>query len=283
MRVVALLAIRNEELFLGQCLQHLYQQGVETCVIDNGSTDRSVEIAQSFMGRGVFRIEHLPYNGCFDLPEILKKKECLAEEIETDWFIHYDADEIREAPYPYRSLLQGVEEVDRQGYNAINFDEFVFLPTSNEEAYENKNYVAEMQYYYFFEPYPMRRLNAWKKTGKKVDIVNSAGHCIHFEGQRIFPHNFVMRHYICLSRHHAIAKYGSRVFSLNAVKERGWSKDRVSFNPEYLHLPSPDRLKKFTGDWDRSDPWSRHENLFGYPISASRDERTSPVTIAKES
>lgn len=272
MRVVALLAVRNEELFLERCLEHLHQQGIETCVIDNGSTDASVEIAQAFIGRGVLRIENLPFNGCFDLPEILRHKEKLTQEIDADWFMHYDADEIREAALPHRTLLEGIHDADKQGFNAINFDEFVFLPTDDSQSYEAKDYVAEMQYYYFFEPYSLRRLNAWKNTAADVDIVSSAGHCVNFEGRKVFPINFILRHYICLSRAHAIMKYGARVFSLNAVKDRGWSKDRVSFTPEKLHFPSPLRLKLLSDSWDKSDPWLRHESLFGYPLAASREE-----------
>ncbi|MCT7967819.1 glycosyltransferase family 2 protein [Laspinema sp. D1] len=103
MRVVALLTVRNEERYLGRCLEHLYSQGIEICLIDNGSTDKTLDIAQSFLGRGVFRIEHFPFKGCFELEKILLNEEKLAVEIDADWFIHHDADEIREAPSPYKT------------------------------------------------------------------------------------------------------------------------------------------------------------------------------------
>ena len=98
LRIVALLTVRNEALYLARCLEHLYQQGVESCVIDNESTDDTLAIAQSFLDRGVFRIESQAYNGFFDLTALLKMKERLSQEIDADWFIHHDADEIREAP-----------------------------------------------------------------------------------------------------------------------------------------------------------------------------------------
>ncbi len=41
MRVVALLGIRNEERYLERCIRHLVGQGVEVCVIDNDSIDRT--------------------------------------------------------------------------------------------------------------------------------------------------------------------------------------------------------------------------------------------------
>ena len=96
--VVALLTIRNEALYLEKCLEHLYQQGINTCVIDNNSTDNSLDIAKSFINRGVVQIETLPFEGYFDLIKQLEIKEKLASEINANWFIHHDADEIREAP-----------------------------------------------------------------------------------------------------------------------------------------------------------------------------------------
>lgn len=72
-RIVALLAVRNEALYLARCLEHLYAQGIETCVIDDGSTDDSLKIAKSFIGRGVFRVESRPYNGFYDWTDLLKK------------------------------------------------------------------------------------------------------------------------------------------------------------------------------------------------------------------
>lgn len=45
LKVVALLTIRNEERYLSRCLEHLSSQKIEICVIDNGSTDQSLKIA----------------------------------------------------------------------------------------------------------------------------------------------------------------------------------------------------------------------------------------------
>jgi len=106
---------------------------------------------------------HFPYRGSYEWYPLLRDKGRLAAEIDADWFIHYDADEIREAPAPYRTLREGIEAVDRQGYNTIHFDEFVFLPTEEDDSFEGTDYVQTMQYYYFFEPAPLWRVNAWRK------------------------------------------------------------------------------------------------------------------------
>lgn len=263
LRIVALLAVRNEGLYLARCLEHLHGQGIETCVIDNGSTDDSLEIAKSFIGRGVIRIENLPYPGYFDLQAQLSAKQKIASEIDADWFMHYDADEIREAPAPYHTLKEGIEAADLTGYNAINFDEFVFLPSSEAEAYEGTDYVATMRYYYFFEPSTLRQIKAWKKTPKMTGLVESGGHGVDFEGRRIFPVNFIMRHYIVLSAAHAIAKYTKeRVYSRQEVEKKGWHWPRATFTPEKLKLPERSLLKCIdSGVWDTSQPWNMHTFL----------------------
>ncbi len=259
MKIVVLLTVRNESLYLSRCIQHLYEQGLEICVVDNGSTDSTLEIARAFMDRGVIRVERLPYNGCFELEEILKNEQRLAHEIDADWFMHCDADEIRVAPEPYRTLSEGIRDVDKQGYNAINFDEFVFIPHRDDQPYEGTDYVESMRHYYFFEPGKLRRVNAWKNN-HSLDLISSAGHNIQFEGRRIFPVNFILRHYVALSQRHALRKYGERIFSAREVNDLKWHRVRAGFSSEKAMLPDVHQLKTISEDgrWDKSDPWNRH-------------------------
>ena len=279
-RIVALLAIRNESLYLVRCLKHLHEQGIETCVIDNESSDNSREIAEQFLGRGVFRIETLPFSGFYDWTGLLAHKEQLSKEIDADWFIHVDADEIREAPAPFKSLYEGILKADQEGYNAVNFDEFVFLPTSDDESFEGTDYVENMRYYYFFEPGPLRRVNAWKNTGQAVDLVSSGGHSANFDGRKIYPDNFILRHYIVLSRAQAIAKYGSeRIYSREEVEQRGWHRARANANIEAIRFPSPGELHHAgDGRWNKSRPWKQHPFFSAMPVGttpqASQAERT---------
>ncbi|MCO6450801.1 MAG: glycosyltransferase [Caldilineales bacterium] len=252
--------MRNEDKVLGRCLQHLYEQGVETCLVDHDSTDDTLEIAESFRGRGVFHIERIPFTGEFSLEDQLRHKERLATEIGADWFIHLDADEIREAPPPYKSLHQAIVAVDEAGYNAIDFDEFVFVPASDEESYEGRDFVAGMRWYYYFEPgSPDRyRINAWKNQ-PEIDLHTHAGHQVIFPGRRVYPQPFILRHYIFLSRAHAHAKYGSRVFAADE-RARQWHSDRVKLNGGDFSWPSRAALKHLNGSesFDKSSPWRRH-------------------------
>jgi hypothetical protein len=282
MRIVALLTIRNEAFYLGRCLQHLASQGIEVCVIDNGSSDTSLAIAEKWLNKGVIRIEHLPYNGCFELARILENEQRIAGEIDGDWFIHHDADEIREAPSPFKTLKEGFIAADRQGYNAVNFDEFVFLPTTDDKSFIGTDYVAHMRYYYFFEPFENRRINAWKRGETPIDLVRSGGHLVEFEGRRVFSQNFIMRHYIGLSKEHIISKFAGRVFSSKEITERGWHGTRSSFSPDQLILPEKEVLKSIPQDglWDRSDPWKKHFFLGDNPVISGKKDAPPKAPIA---
>ncbi len=284
MRIVALLTVRNEARYLARCLQHLHGQGVETCLIDHGSDDETLAIAESYLERGVMRIEHLPFTGVFSLEDQLRQKEALATEIDADWFIHQDADEIRQAPPPFRTLAQGIAAVDRQGWNAIDFDEFVFVPVTDEESFAGRDYVAEMRDYYYYEPEsPDRfRINAWKKQAR-VDLVTHAGHQVLFPGRRVCPQAFILRHYMFLSRAHAAAKYGNRRFA-EAERARDWHSDRVSASaplswPERSDLTRLDATGASTLDaiFDTSRPWRRH---FWVEGSKPGQEEPAPAIAA---
>ena len=260
MRIVVLMTVRNEEMYLDRCIRHLVSQGVEVCLIDNGSTDRTREIASAWLGKGVMRVEDIPFNGQFELENILRNEERLAAEIDADWFMHHDADEIREAPTGYRNLAEGVADADRQGSNAINFDEYVFLPTSEEEDYESADYVSEMKYYYFYEAAPLRQLKLWKNSGQSINLTDSGGHRVKFGNIKVFHKSFIMRHYVFLSRAHANRKYSTRRFPTNELA-RGWHRAREKYSKREPRLPDKTEMKIVCdGFWDKSHP--KYWNLF---------------------
>jgi glycosyltransferase involved in cell wall biosynthesis len=244
---------------MGRCLEHLYRQGVETYVIDNESTDSTVEIAKGFYGRGVFHVERFPYPGHYDWVGLLRRKEALAREIEADWFIHHDADEVREAPFPFATLRDGLIAADAAGATAVNFDEFVFLPSVHED-FACVDYIAAMRCYYYFAPQTLHRINAWKNLRVPVELVFYGGHLVQFPGRVVYGRNFIMRHYMFLSRAHAVKKYGERKYSPQEVQERLWHGWRPSFQESSLRWPGPDELETMDepGTWCKSRPFLRH-------------------------
>jgi hypothetical protein len=261
MRIVAILTVRNAELYLERCIHSLHSNGVEVCIVDNGSTDFTLSIATSLIGKGVFRIEHLAYNGYFDLTSQLRMKEDLASDIDADWIIHHDVDEIMESPAPWISLKEAITEVDAMGYNAINFDEFVFVPIEGED-FRYLDYVEKMEKYYFFSPSEERLVRAWKRSKFQTNIVQSGGHSTSFVSRRIFSTNFRLRHYIGLSIGHLKSQYLGRVFSGNELI-RGWHRNRVATTLGFIVPPPKELLHDLTLEGWRTDaPQTKHLVFF---------------------
>jgi hypothetical protein len=259
MRIVAILAAFNEERFIAGCIEHLFRHGVEVYLIDNCSTDRTVAIAKSYLNNGVMGIESFPRTEYFNLPLLLKRKEEVAAMVEADWFIHQDPDEIRLPPRSDLTLAQAIAEVDAQGFNAVNFLEFTFVPTQESPDHDHPNFQETMRWYYPFLPSFPHRLNAWKRQPNRVEIEHSAGHRVRFPGLRMYPESFRMRHYQFLSLAQAIRKYVERRYD-PAVIARGWHSWRSRLKPEMIKLPKQSELRRYVSDdeLDPSNPRKEH-------------------------
>jgi glycosyltransferase involved in cell wall biosynthesis len=258
-RAVALLATYNEERFIAGCIEHLVGQGLQVYVIDNCSTDRTAEIAERYLNRGVIGIETFPRAGLFVLRDLLRRKEELAAALDADWFMHADADEIRVSSCSARTLAQAFAQADDMGYNAVNFQEFTFIPTRESPDHDHPRFRETMRWYYPFLPAFPHRLNAWKRQPEPVDLATDAGHRVIFPGRRMYPKSLVLRHYLFLSVEHAIRKYGQRRHDPVAVAN-GWHGWRERFTPEMIELPSQTELRTYVSDdlLDASEPRKRH-------------------------
>jgi glycosyltransferase involved in cell wall biosynthesis len=187
MRVVALLATYNEERFVAGCVENLIRQGLQVYLIDNESTDDTVAIAERYAGRGLIGIETLPRAGVFSLRQQCARKETLAATLDADWFIHVDADQVVLPPRSTLSLVQALAEVEGQGYNAVNFDQFAFVPTQEAPDHDHPDYEQTMRWYYPQEEFYPHSLRAWKRQDVPVQLGWSAGHRVGFPGLRMYP------------------------------------------------------------------------------------------------
>ena len=284
MRVVALLAIYNEERFVANCIESLASQGVEAYVIDNSSTDETVRIAERYLGRGVVGIESLPREGCFKLEEQLRRKEELAASLDADWFMHVDADEVRLPPRSGRTLAEALAEVDAAGYNAVDFMEYTFVPTREAPDHDHPRYLETMRWYYPFRPFSPHRVNAWKRQERRVDLVWKGGHHVRFDGQRVYPELFRMRHYLFLGVAHAVRKYVDRGFDRREV-QAGWHEGRASLSADRIVLPSESELREYVSDdmLDPSEPRAVHVHVEALEAAserrAARSRENWPIVV----
>ena len=277
MRVVALIASHNERRFIGPCIERLHAHGVESYLIDNHSTDETLEIADRHLGKGLIGFETLPEGegNRFSLRTQLRRKEELALELEADWFIHLDPDEVRLPPNGFATLAEGLRAADRDGYNAVNFLELTFIPTREAPEHEHPEFERTLRTYYPLLPGFPHRLNAWK-AGVEVDLQSKGGHKVRFRGLRMYPQQFLMKHYFVLGREHALEKFVRREFD-EAEAAQGWFGFRAGMTAEDIRLPSESELRVSVADEDldpsRPSRYHYFDRRWTSPVAAAGSNR----------
>lgn len=246
-KVIAILAARNEEMYIGPCLEHLIHQGLEVLVLDNESSDDTVKNAEAFSGRGLIGIETVPYDGVMRWKDMLDIKVEWSRNLDADWFLHQDPDEFRTPPPGYRNLQSWITESDREGFNALNFTEYTFLPCRESPDHFHADFQKTLRWYYPFCAGEIRRLNAWKQQDQVVDLSTNGGHIVQFENLCPGPESGAMRHYLFLSPEHACKKYKTRSYDPAEV-EKGWHEWRHRIGEEVIQLPSVTEMNFYQND-----------------------------------
>jgi glycosyltransferase involved in cell wall biosynthesis len=114
--VSVIVPARNEEACLGACLASLTaQQGVpfEIIVVDDGSTDRTADIARSFTGVKLIEAGPLP-EGWFGKSNALNTA---AHQARGEWLLFTDADTV----HLPGSLARALEEAEHHGVDMLSF------------------------------------------------------------------------------------------------------------------------------------------------------------------
>jgi len=261
MKIVALLYIYNESHVIRQCLEHLGQQGLHFYVTDNMSTDGTLDIVKSFEGRGLIGYDQYPRQDNFEFKQLLLHKDRLARTIDADWFIHHDADEFRTSNRKGESLADAIARIDQMGFNAINCQEFTFIPTEEHPVHYPETFLHTMKWYYAFLPRPLHRLNTWKSGQSSFDLISSGGHWVQFEGRKVYPESLHLRHYMYISKEHFLHKYQTRRHDPKEL-QMGWHGWREQADESNFYL-APEQLMKvfdFTKPWllDADNPTQRH-------------------------
>jgi len=244
-RVVAFMCTYNEEDIIEATIRHVVSQGVEVHLVDNWSTDRTVERAEAFLGRGVRTITKFPPEApspSYDWHDLLRHVEDLSYSSDADWCIHYDADEIRESPWPHIQLRDALFRVDCEGFNAIDHTCLVFHPT--EGGTEDPATITSFDRFEFGKRGGhFQQIKAWRRQNAPIQLAESGGHAAEFPGRKVYPFKFLLRHYPVRSQEHGMRKiFADRRPRWNAVERnaRGWhiQYDHVENDHNFLKPPS---------------------------------------------
>jgi hypothetical protein len=242
--VMALIAAYNEADIIALVIGDLVEEGVSVYLLDHGSTDATVQEAQRHLGHGLVRIESLPApDEGSRVPaweQVLRRKEDLAASLDADWFIHHDADEFRESPWPDLRLREAIRRVDARGYDAIDFELLNFRPTH--DSFRAGTDVREaFPYYEPGDAFDRPQIRCWKKGPQRVDLVTFGGHKPLFPGRRVFPLRFLLRHYPIRGQSHGERKvFRERKTRFAAERARQWhiQYDRLHEGDSFLRDPA---------------------------------------------
>jgi hypothetical protein len=134
-RVLAIVPAYNEADIIEQTLCDLANQGVESYLIDNWSTDDTVARARCRLGLGLVGIELFPPDGpspTYDLSALMARVEAVAAgERWPTWVMLHDADERRRSPWPGVRLRDALWQVDRAGFSCVDHVVLTFWPTDD--------------------------------------------------------------------------------------------------------------------------------------------------------
>jgi hypothetical protein len=259
-RALAVMPAYNEGDVIGAAIGALVAEGVDVYLLDHRSTDDTVAAATPWLGRGLVRIERFPDESGFDARnedemvwrDILRRVEQVTGELGADWYLFVNADEFRESPWPGVTLADGLREAGELGFNAINFELVNFRPTPEDAFAPGGDVRAALRFYEEPGPYDLLQVKAWKaQPSGPVNLHQHGGHDVLFEGKRVFPVPFVLRHYPIRSAEHGRRKVIAERLGRFAAEERagGWhvQYDHYGDDSDYLH----DRAELSAWDGDR--------------------------------
>ncbi len=248
-RVTALLAAYNEEDIIAQSVSALVAEGVRVHVIDDGSTDGTVAALDRLVASGRVTVERRPPSENYAWTALLERKEALARTLDADWFIHADADEFRQGPWPGVGLREAIAIVDRLGYSAIDFFMFEFHPTTADPVAPD-DVRQRLRHYAPRRDFDRFRISCWKKQAAPVRLAPTGGHEVEFEGRRVFPLRFLLRHYPVRSQAHGERKvFGERRPRFRADERAlGWHVQYDGLDRGASFLRDPATLREWDDD-----------------------------------
>ena len=225
-RVVAFMAAYNEADIIVQSIRKWTDQGVNVHVLENWSTDATYDLAKQLENELPVTVERFPRGGpspYFDWGAMLARIEELCGEIEADWFVRRGADEVLRSPWPGLSYKDSLYRIDQAGFNCLDHTIVEFHPVDDGFAVgmDHEAYFKHFDFKHLSHPFQRK---AWKNYGQPISTIPSAGHDVIFEGRRVYPFKFLLKHYSFRSQMHGERKvFRERKARWNpGERARGW-------------------------------------------------------------
>jgi len=182
-RAISIMTASNDEDIILSSLNHLISNGIEVYVINYGSNDSTGELARSLLGKGVIGVEdiHIESSASSSQDErLLNKITEISKMLKADWFIHQNANELRESPWPSASLKDTIYYVDQRGFNCIDHTVLNFYPVGDDFR-PGSDFSAYKYFDLVTDPNQSRQVNVWKHLDQHVHLSPEGDYNIDFE------------------------------------------------------------------------------------------------------
>ncbi|MFH0701338.1 MAG: glycosyltransferase family 2 protein [Candidatus Woesearchaeota archaeon] len=141
--------VRNEEDIIERNLRWYIDQGFPTIILDNGSTDRTYDICQSYLGKGIVDINQITFQE-HDRELSLKELGLITQRHGFEWLLLADVDEFYESPIPGESLRSSLSEEIGKAYNIVQFHNMEFWMTDKDRLNE-PDPIKRINHYSYFD------------------------------------------------------------------------------------------------------------------------------------
>ena len=248
--VTAFVPVFNEADVLRACVEHHLANDVAVHLIDNWSTDGSWELARELAADERVTVERFPADKpsqTYDWAAILGRIEILAATGAHDWAVLADADEARVPPWPNRTLREALWAVDQHGFTAVDHTVLTFPPTDDTFVPGSDPQQHFDHAEFWTGPGCAPQIKAWRRPPWPARLVPTGGHEAEFEGRRVFPFNFLDKHYPIRSQRQGERKiFGERIPRWTAEeRERGWHAQYDGAVPGDRFVRSPEGLERY--------------------------------------
>lgn len=231
-RCLAIMSTYNDVDIAEYVVSDYIRNGVDLRILDNWSTDGTYEVLDRFQEKHpdsvvVERYPRIKSDEAFyDWHKILTRKQEIARVAKGyEWVLHVDSDELRRPPWAGMTIQQALGAIGSWGFNAVDHTVVNFVPT--EDGF-TQGYDPE-HFFRFFEfgdrPGHFLQVKTWNRhdAPSQADLATSGGHEVQFEGRKVFPLKFLLKHYPLRSIAHAERKLGDRKERTQKERaERGW-------------------------------------------------------------
>jgi hypothetical protein len=180
---------------------------------------------------------------------MLERMEALSREIEADWFIRRGADEVLVSPWPGINYRDALYLVDQAGFNCVDHTIVEFHPVDDGFA-TGMDHEAYFRHFDFKNLSHPRQRKAWKNSARPISTVASAGHDVRFDGRRVYPFKFLLKHYSFRSQSHGEKKvFRERKARWNPKERaRGWHIHYDSMQEGHQFVQSASEKEVFDED-----------------------------------